>query len=752
MDVLSRPHSSPTSTTLGKCEILIDLITHIYADLHFACLEINPLIALDDENGAEPIVQFLDMAVKLDQTSESICGHKLVYDQSVIGADRGPPMVWPAPFGRQLTKEEAYIRKLDGSTGASLKLTVLNPEGRVWAWFLRLIQTLGGGASVVYSDAIAAHGFSHELASYGEYSGTLTEGHEYVKTIIARLAQARWQDPHHWWWYCQLYACCLIFKGIICALKEYKAGLRVIAHSVKIFVHRSGPNYQEGFKAMHFLGKSLGSARKSGVNSARSIPPSAPGSPPPGKVIGVHAGWRPDCAFLGWQEGINGPWFCPFDAKTRSLVYGLQPRATQGMLDFDYSCGRDTPSVAAMIYPFSGHHIQKFYWGTKAALLLVYTSVEEAVKKHPDADVFVNFAPSRSVYSSTLDIMRFSSQIKKVAIIAEGVPERHAREILHLAKEEDILIVDPTTVGGIKAGCFKVCNSGGMMDNIIASKLYRAGSVGYVSKSGGMFNELNNILLLVTNSTYEGIAIGGDRYPGSTFIDHLLRYEADPDCKMLVLLGEVGGIEEYRVIDAVKLGKVRKPIIAWAIGTCAKMFATEVQFRRAGSMANLLMETVDTKNAAMKAARIVVPETFEDLPDVLRETYNVLVARGAVRPKLERKPPVIPMDYKWAQELGLVRKPAALISMISDERGHELLYAGTRITVESKEDIGLGGVVSSLWFKRRLMAPRPPSTSGLKCVHLCGCLFRSAPKLTLHTHPETRDPPDPAHGPSHTQV
>ncbi|KAH8102341.1 hypothetical protein DFH11DRAFT_1552652 [Phellopilus nigrolimitatus] len=681
------------------------------------------------------------MAVKLDQTSESICGHKWA-----IARDarlRPKSLVPTEALGRQLTKEEAYIRKLDGSTGASLKLTVLNPEGRVWAWFLRLIQTLGGGASVVYSDAIAAHGFSHELASYGEYSGALTEGHEYTKTIIARLAQARWQDPHHWWWYCQLYACCLIFKGIICALKEYKAGL--IAHSVKIFVRRGGPNYQEGLKAMHFLGKSLGVLSPQIRCELRTFDPAVcawlassrqghRGCASDEASIGtIYASgectWAGDqiVHFSDGKKGSTRPWFCPFDAKTRSLVYGLQPRTTQGMLDFDYSCGRDTPSAAAMIYPFGGHHIQKFYWGTKAALLLVYTSVEKAVKKHPDADVVVNFAPSRSVYSSTLDIMRFSSQIKKVAIIAEGVPERHAREILHLAKEEDILIVGPTTVGGIKAGCFKVCNSGGMMDNIIASKLYRAGSVGYVSKSGAptRVSQLAGTVTLVR-----------------LLYDHLLRYEADPDCKMLVLLGEVGGIEEYRVIDAVKLGKVRKPIVAWAIGTCAKMFATEVQFRRAGSMANLLMETVDTKNAAMKAARIVAPETFEDLPDVLRETCNVLVARGAVRPKPEREPPVIPMDYKWAQELGLIRKPAAFISTISDERSHELLY----------EDIGLGGVVSSLWFKRRLMAPRPPSTSGLKCVHLCGCLFRSAPKLTLHTHPETRDPPDPAHGPSHTQV
>ena len=240
-----------------------------------------------------------------------------------------------------------------------------------------------------------------------------------------------------------------------------------------------------------------------------------------------------------------------------------------------------------------------------------------------------------------------------------------------------------------------------MMDNIISSKLYRPGSVGYVSKSGGMSNELNNILSFTTNGVYEGIAIGGDRYPGSTFIDHLLRYEKDPECKMLVLLGEVGGIEEYRVIEAVKKGIIKKPIVAWAIGTCAKMFTTEVQFGHAGSMANSDLETAETKNSAMKAAGFIVPDTYEELPQVLRETYEELVASDTIVPQPERDPPVIPMDYKWAQELGLIRKPAAFISTISDERGQELLYAGMRISDVFKEDIGLGGVVSLLWFKRR---------------------------------------------------
>jgi len=54
-----------------------------------------------------------------------------------------------------------------------------------------------------------------------------------------------------------------------------------------------------------------------------------------------------------------------------------------------------------------------------------------------------------------------------------------------------------------------------------------------------------------------------------------------------------------------------------------------------------------------------------------------------------------------AQELGLIRKPAAFISTISDERGQELLYAGMRISEVFREEIGIGGVVSLLWFKRR---------------------------------------------------
>ncbi|ATY66021.1 ATP-citrate synthase subunit 1 [Cordyceps militaris CM01] len=390
-----------------------------------------------------------------------------------------------------------------------------------------------------------------------------------------------------------------------------------------------------------------------------------------------------------------------FHDKTRCFVYGLQPRAVQGMLDFDFICKRKTPSVAGIIYTFGGQFVSKMYWGTSETLLPVYQQTEKAMEKHPDVDVVVNFASSRSVYSSTMELMQYP-QIKTIAIIAEGVPERRAREIAHAAKKKGVTIIGPATVGGIKPGSFKIGNTGGMMDNIVASKLYRKGSVGYVSKSGGMSNELNNIIAQNTDGVYEGIAIGGDRYPGTTFIDHLLRYQADPACKILVLLGEVGGVEEYKVIDAVKKGIITKPIVAWAIGTCASMFKTEVQFGHAGALANSLLETAATKNQSMKEAGFHVPNTFEDMPALLGELYQKLVKQGTIQPQPEPVVPKIPIDYSWAQELGLIRKPAAFISTISDDRGQELLYAGMPISDVFREDIGIGGVMSLLWFRRRL--------------------------------------------------
>ena len=67
--------------------------------------------------------------------------------------------------------------------------------------------------------------------------------------------------------------------------------------------------------------------------------------------------------------GLPAPAYELFNENTRALVYGLQPKAVQGMLDFDFICRRKTPSVAGIIYPFGGQFILKQYWGTKETLV-----------------------------------------------------------------------------------------------------------------------------------------------------------------------------------------------------------------------------------------------------------------------------------------------------------------------------------------------------------------------------------------------
>lgn len=62
-------------------------------------------------------------------------------------------------------------------------------------------------------------------------------------------------------------------------------------------------------------------------------------------------------------------------------------------------------------------------------------------------------------------------------------------------------------------------------------------------------------------------------------MDHILRYQDDSNVKMIVVLGEVGGTEEYKIAEALKSGRITKPVVAWCIGTCAVMFTSEVILR-----------------------------------------------------------------------------------------------------------------------------------------------------------------------------
>ncbi|KAG2495981.1 hypothetical protein HYH03_005908 [Edaphochlamys debaryana] len=205
----------------------------------------------------------LDMRVELDDTARYRCAAKWAAGagpaaQAGPGSSSAPEpseIEFPLPFGRLLSPAETTIAALDEATGASLKFTVLNPQGRVW------LMVAGGGASVIYTDTIADLGFAAELGNYGEYSGApnTAETYQYARTVLDSATSNTDGRPRALLiggGIANFTDVAATFTGIIQALKEKAGALQ--AAKVRIFVRRGGPNWQKGLELMRALGPQIG--------------------------------------------------------------------------------------------------------------------------------------------------------------------------------------------------------------------------------------------------------------------------------------------------------------------------------------------------------------------------------------------------------------------------------------------------------------------------------------------------------------
>jgi len=377
-----------------------------------------------------------------------------------------------------------------------------------------------------------------------------------------------------------------------------------------------------------------------------------------------------------------------YTKDTQAIFWNNNKTAIQRMLDYDYTIQRETPSVAAIVAPTSSNKFDKFFFGPDEVMIPLFKNTKDAKEAQPQADVLLNFASFRTAYEVTMEALEIGG-FSSMMITAEGIPERLARGMNQTARAKGVTVIGPATVGAITPGAFKVANIGGTITNIVNSKLHRAGSCGLVTRSGGLFNELSNIISINADGIAEGVAIGGDRFVGSVFIDNLLRMEKNPDVKYMILLGEVGGTEEYKVIEAIKSGAITKPIIAWCIGTIAKHYDSGVQFGHAGASANGEMETAEYKNNAMAEAGIHVPASFNELPAMIKSVFDGLNVADIPEPEMNTVP--------------ASRRSKEFICTISDDRGEECTYAGFPISSVATPDTGkgIGDVISLLWFKKQ---------------------------------------------------
>ncbi len=211
-----------------------------YRELNFAYLEINPFVMQGTK------IELLDMVAKLDDTA------------GFMMTEEWGDVEYPTAFGMESKSPEVEaIEEADAKTGASLKLTLLKPDARIWT------MVAGGGASVVYADTIADFAGIEDLANYGEYSGGPTTGETkfYAETLLDLMTREK--DPQGrdkiliiGGAIANFTDVAKTFTGIIQAFEEYADKMKDVG--IKIYVRRGGPNYEKGLKDIKEAADRLG--------------------------------------------------------------------------------------------------------------------------------------------------------------------------------------------------------------------------------------------------------------------------------------------------------------------------------------------------------------------------------------------------------------------------------------------------------------------------------------------------------------
>src|SRR3970040_1431650 len=237
------------------------------------------------------------------------------------------------------------------------------------------------------------------------------------------------------------------------------------------------------------------------------------------------------------------------DENTRVVIQGgpAGVNAARRMAEFSYLI-RKPFNVRCFVFPPDAGKTVDIPYGGETLAVPIVANIQEAVKAYPDINAsLVYIAPNRAL-ESALEALK-SDKIKLVAMITEGVPEKDAKILAHEAKKLGKVFNGPSSIGIFSAGKCRLGVVGGSYENLIRSKLNRPGSIGVITKSGGLLNEIIWICSQFANGITTAVGIGGDAYPGTDYVSYLEMFESDPETKAVVIVGEMGGNLEERAAE-----------------------------------------------------------------------------------------------------------------------------------------------------------------------------------------------------------
>jgi succinyl-CoA synthetase alpha subunit len=241
--------------------------------------------------------------------------------------------------------------------------------------------------------------------------------------------------------------------------------------------------------------------------------------------------------------------------------------------------------------------------------LPVFGSVAEAIKE-TGADVSIAFVPP--AFSKDAIIEAIDAEIPLLVVITEGIPVQDSAYAwaYNVEKGEKTRIIGPNCPGIITPGEALV----GITPNNITGK----GPIGLVSKSGTLTYQMMFELRDLGFST--AIGIGGDPIIGTTHIDALAAFEADPDTQAIVMIGEIGGDAEERAAEFIK-ANVTKPVVGYVAGFTAPEGKT---MGHAGAIVSGSAGTAQAKKEALEAAGVKVGKTPSETAALMREIIESL--------------------------------------------------------------------------------------------------------------------------------
>lgn len=243
-----------------------------------------------------------------------------------------------------------------------------------------------------------------------------------------------------------------------------------------------------------------------------------------------------------------------------------------------------------------------------AVELPVFGSVAEAMEK-TGADVSIAFVPPAFAKDAMIEAV--DAAIPLLVVITEGIPVQDTAEAWAYAKAKGTTrIIGPNCPGIITPGESLV----GITPNNITGK----GPIGLVSKSGTLTYQMMFELRDLGFST--AIGIGGDPIVGTTHIDALAAFEADPETKAIVMIGEIGGDAEERAADFIR-ANVTKPVVGYVAGFTAPEGKT---MGHAGAIVSGSAGTAQAKKEALEAAGVKVGKTPSETAALMRAIIEAL--------------------------------------------------------------------------------------------------------------------------------